>query len=367
MSRSHLPATESSHASRPRGPFFSRPRGRSHGDPPPFFQPKLTINAPGDRFEQEADRVADTVVAGESAPAVQRMCSGCAEESEKVRRQPMEEEEEMIQASADGELRRQPLEEEEEVVQAQLSPDRPPIAVSPLAETVVQREEGEEKDPLTEGLKLTAEKALEKKEVKEGLENLWDDLPGEAQGALISFGGISLGMAYLSLIYSSKMRENLSDVDIGKPLSLIPYVPIESFTYKLPAPGKSGLGLSAELAFTDYFELLREHVPAVPITDLTLGLEGTLRPGGGFSVTGGSFGLEFLGGGIKAEGKTFTELSPYPMTIPGAGPLDMPSTLMQSYPELPGLQTGLGGQITLSADLAKLLPGVFGGGITPKF
>ena len=229
---------------------------------------------------------------------------------------------------------------------------------------MVQREDKdkEDKDPVVEGLKLTAEKALEKPEVKKGLENLWDDLPADGQAALISFGGLSLGMAYVSLIYSEKMRENLSDVDIGKPLSLIPYVPIESFKYKLPPPGGAGVGLSAKVSFADYFELLRERVPKVPITDLTFSLEGTLTKGSGFSPTGGSFGLEFFGGALKAEGKTFTELSPYPMLIPGAG-LDPPSMLMQSYPELPGMQTGLGGQVTISADLAKFFPRLLGGGV----
>lgn len=320
------PAERSGHASRSPAPFFSPQRGRD-APPQPFFQPRLTVGAPGDRFEQEADRVADEIVAGGAAPSVQRTCTECAEERAELRRQP--------------------------------------IRVSPVSEPVVQRDDDDE-DPLTEGLALTAEKALEEEAVKEGLENLWDDLPGEAQAALISFGGLNLGMAYISLIYSSSMRENLSDVDIGAPLSLIPYVPIESFKYKLPGPGGTGTEFSAELNFDDYFELLREHVPSIPITDLTVGLEGTLRPGSGFSVTGGSFGLEFLGGALTAQGSAFSELSPYPMMIPGRG-LEPPSMLMQSFPSLPSMQTGFGMQGGLLLDLAKVFPGVLGGGGAPAF
>jgi len=49
------------------------------------IQAKLTVNQPGDRFEQEADRVAETVMrmpdpgAG-TPPSIQRMCTGCEEE-----------------------------------------------------------------------------------------------------------------------------------------------------------------------------------------------------------------------------------------------------------------------------------------------
>jgi hypothetical protein len=53
------------------------------------LQPKLTVNEPGDAFEQEADRVADQIVNGAGHPStqpgsgphsVQRMCSNCEEE-----------------------------------------------------------------------------------------------------------------------------------------------------------------------------------------------------------------------------------------------------------------------------------------------
>ena len=64
---------------------------------PGIVQPKLKIGQPGDKFEQEADRVADAV-AGSPDGLVQR--------------QPLEEEEEMLQT--------QPEEEEEEMLQAQV-------------------------------------------------------------------------------------------------------------------------------------------------------------------------------------------------------------------------------------------------------
>ena len=74
----------------------------------PVLQAKLEVGVPNDRFEQEADRVADQVMrmadpqnigpmdlAGEAAPdGIQRLCAECEEE---VRRQPAEGEEEELQ------------------------------------------------------------------------------------------------------------------------------------------------------------------------------------------------------------------------------------------------------------------------------
>ena len=53
---------------------------------PAVLQTKLAVNKPGDEFEQEADRVADQVMRMTPAPAIQRKCSSCAAEEEKVQR-----------------------------------------------------------------------------------------------------------------------------------------------------------------------------------------------------------------------------------------------------------------------------------------
>lgn len=95
---------------------------RPHG-----LQPKLTIGRSGDRYEQEADAVADRIVAGLPVPEISSLASGnlqtqpIEEEEEllqpKVQRQTLEdeeEEEELIQPR----LQRQPMEEEEEELQA---------------------------------------------------------------------------------------------------------------------------------------------------------------------------------------------------------------------------------------------------------
>lgn len=78
---------------------FSRVRVQNFG--PPATQPKLVIGKPGDRYEQEADRVASEILrlpdegAGEfsgvtqrgaGAPAVQRACAACSEKDDEEER-----------------------------------------------------------------------------------------------------------------------------------------------------------------------------------------------------------------------------------------------------------------------------------------
>ncbi|MBE0525083.1 MAG: DUF4157 domain-containing protein [Methanosarcinales archaeon] len=66
------------------------------------IQAKLVFGQPGDKYEQEADRVADAVMrmpvpqtVSRKDLDIQRVCQGCEEEG--LRRQPEEEEEELLQ------------------------------------------------------------------------------------------------------------------------------------------------------------------------------------------------------------------------------------------------------------------------------
>ena len=86
----------------------------------PTLQPKLTIGQPNDRYEQEADRVADQVMRMPE-PGVQRQV------------EPEEEEEEMLQAKPVAEqitplVQRQvePKEEEEEILQSKVNTSQTP-------------------------------------------------------------------------------------------------------------------------------------------------------------------------------------------------------------------------------------------------
>ena len=88
------------------GPDLTVDTKRLSSVSPPLIQPKLKIGAPNDKYEQEADRVADKVMrmpesdgvdTQNAAPQIQRMCSNCEEE---LQRQTIddEEEEELIQS-----------------------------------------------------------------------------------------------------------------------------------------------------------------------------------------------------------------------------------------------------------------------------
>jgi hypothetical protein len=74
---------------------------------------RLSVNAPGDRFEQEADSLAKSITAPGAAAQAQRQ--EVPEEEELAQAQEMDEEEELAQTQADV-----PEEEEEEPVQAQV-------------------------------------------------------------------------------------------------------------------------------------------------------------------------------------------------------------------------------------------------------
>lgn len=239
------------------------------------------------------------------------------------------------------------------------------VAAHPL---LIQREEApsteasKEKDPVIEGLKTTGKQLLKYPAFKTWYEpkieffkqQLWEERPSDEKAALIAFGGVNLGLAGLVFALNPELQSLLSDTNIGQPLGWIPYSPIEGFKYKLPKPGASTYGFSGEFTANPYLKLLHKRYPNVPLTGATVGLDTAYTPGQGLSVTGGKFGLEFFGGGLKAEGKSFTELSPYPMLMPGHDPLGMSPMLMQSVPGLPPLKTGPGFQFMLSVDLIKL-------------
>ena|GEM_PF-6278552 len=112
----------------------------------PVIQPKLTIGQPNDKYEQEADRVADEVMRMPES-GVQRQCP---EYEEGLQRQPVEEEEDMVQPKPIAEqitplVQRQvepeKEEEDEELIQAKIARDVPP-EVTPATSSGIQSLQG---------------------------------------------------------------------------------------------------------------------------------------------------------------------------------------------------------------------------------
>lgn len=82
---------------------------------------KMAVNAPGDRFEQEADSVAKTVTSAASAPPVQRQTPEEDElQTKRLQRQDLEEDEVQMQEMPEEEeaLQMQEMPEEEEALAA---------------------------------------------------------------------------------------------------------------------------------------------------------------------------------------------------------------------------------------------------------
>lgn len=140
-------------------------------------QPKLAIGQPGDKYEREADAMADRVVSQSSAsvlssspplpPAIQTMCADCAEE-QGVQRQVGPLSLSPAQSSGDqGKLQRA-MEEEEPEVQTQMSPLSPSPAPGFGDQGKLQRAEEEEEpavqtqmDPLSPRLQRAMEEEPE--------------------------------------------------------------------------------------------------------------------------------------------------------------------------------------------------------------
>ncbi|MEK6749784.1 MAG: hypothetical protein AABY83_11335 [Pseudomonadota bacterium] len=224
-------------------------------------------------------------------------------------------------------------------------------------------------DPMIEGLKITGERLLQLPAFRSWYEprldrlrlRLWDEQPSDAKAALITFVGVNVALAGLVFALNPEIREMLSGTNIGAPLGWIPYSPVSRFRYTLPAEGSTTYGFGADFTLNPYLTAIRERHPGMPLSSATLSLESGYNPeSGGFSVTGGRVGLGFLGGGLNVEGRTFTSLSPYPQMVPSPTPGEPPMTLMQSVPGEPPLQTGSGFQISVSADLLQLFPGLRG-------
>jgi outer membrane protein OmpA-like peptidoglycan-associated protein len=111
------------------------------------LQARLRIGAPGDVYEQEADRVAEQVmrmpkpqaISGYT-PSIQRACPKC--ENDELKRQPIKEEDE------EKKLQRRPVEEEEEALQAKATSGNI-SEVNPDIESNIQSLKGRGK-PLSE-------------------------------------------------------------------------------------------------------------------------------------------------------------------------------------------------------------------------
>ena len=136
-----------------------------------------------------------------------------------------------------------------------------------------------------EGLKVAAEKAKDKKEVKEKVLKPIEDKAksefgelstGEKVGA-VSFGAVTYGLGLGAMFGTEEGRAMLSGVNFIAPLGLIPYWPISSFTYTLPDKETDPLKFAFKFDGSELLKIGRGDSPTW-FSSLTLDAGWTVMP-----------------------------------------------------------------------------------------
>ena len=171
-------------------------------------------------------------------------------------------------------------------------------------------EKKDEASPVADGLKLAAEKAAEKKEVKDKVikpiedkaKQVFEKMPAKDKAALISFGAASYGLAIGPLLGTEEGRKHLSGVNFIAPLNLIPYWPLSSFKYNLPESGDKPLKFELTFDGSDLLKIGRKDPTFA--TSLSMDAKWSVLPSGDWKLDGltATFGLMpglKLSGGLK--------------------------------------------------------------------
>ena len=273
--------------------FFSF--GKSVANNAPFFQPKLSINTPGDVYEQQADAVADHILNA----SVQNLISPVA---------------------------------------------KPVIAPSPIQKD----EDGprqEEQNPVTDGLGVLGENLMDNNPLfAPFLDRLkyrfWDSQPGELRGGIIGFGiadALILGTVFaMDPRFRGQAINALDGVNLMTPIRLIPnseYFTPSSFNYHLPAPGHPTYEFNGEFDLTPYFDFLHEHNNAFPQISPRFGLNLDYNPATqSLRVVGGTFNLDLFNRAVTLQGGVNQFFNPNPSLLLPNDPFSQPVTSMLTLP-----------------------------------
>jgi hypothetical protein len=223
-------------------------------------------------------------------------------------------------------------------------------------------EKKDEASPIADGLKLAAEKAAKKKDVKDKIikpiedkaKQTFEKMPADEKAALISFGAASYGLTIGPMLGTEKGRKHLSGVNFIAPLNLIPYWPLSSFKYNLPESDTKPLKFELTFDGTDLLKIGRKDPTFA--TSLSMEAKWSVLPSGDWKLDGltATFGLIpglKLSGGFK-KGSFISG----PDIISDAGGRQIQS--VKSIPAAPGSESPLkgvpnvGGFVTV--DLTKL-------------
>lgn len=248
-------------------------RGSSQGG-------SLTVNAPGDAFEIEADAAARSVVAG--ARVAIPPAPGCRT----VQRQ----------GPADDQ----------------------------------QKAAREAPDAITEGLKTVAEQAADNnpkvkqvviEPLKQRAKGQWGRLSGGEKAAVIGWGAGTLALAGGSMLSDPHGRRTLQGVNLAAPLTLVPYVPLSRFAYTLPSGDSPETRLFRfETGFTGD-ELISLHTERRGLPKMTLRVNvrwGFDPATDRLSVLGGDATIGVVPG-LSISGGAYRDVLRQPQTFIGEG------------------------------------------------
>jgi hypothetical protein len=280
---------------------------------------RLAINSAGDAHEREADAVAARIMAGSSAGPV-----GTA---------------------APPLLQRQTPEND---------PEKKPAE---------QKEAGE---VIAEGLKTVAEQAADEnpqvkkviiEPLKGKLKGEWNRLRTGEKATVIGFGAATLGMAGGAMLSDPTGRKQLEGVNLAAPLTLIPYMPLSSFKYRLPSgdsPDKRLFKFETGFKADDLINLRTER-RGLPRMSLSVNLQWGYDPTTErLNVLGGDASLGLVPGLSLSAGAYKDVLRPSPTFI---GPEGQMTQSKKSIPEFEKPQPIPDVRIMLTVDLLKFKPG----------
>lgn len=153
-------------------PFFTRSQQKVQAKEDTFFQPKLAVGQPGDKFEREADTVADQVVNKQASGnnALQRKEISAVQakgmpEAEKEKEKPLQKKDDPLKKDEEKPAAAAPEAKKEEELPVQKKDD-------PL-----KKEEEKPVQKMDDPLKKEEEKPIQKKEEMEKREEKGDEVP----------------------------------------------------------------------------------------------------------------------------------------------------------------------------------------------
>jgi len=263
-----------------------------------WLQPKLSIGAPGDRHEQEADQAADRVMQGGTQPAL-----------------------------------------------------------TPLRAPTVQREDERKKeapDPAGEGLGVVAANLGENNPAfgvfTEKLAADFMRQPSELSIGVPVFLGANYAFLWSMAMVNPAMRRNFDDFNLALLPGIVPQFPVKTFTYRILDGAQTRFEFDFGLDATSLLEAFNDGVLNTHLSSLKFDSSGRIDTKGSAlpSLSAMQVQLGLFSDGINLSGGFRNGISPYPLIEPGG-------SVMAQTPAMPDLQAGRQDvRFTLNLDLVRL-------------